>query len=134
MFGPQVDTNNAIQVLKYRLEVPENLNPSSVVWHYNTQSGGNVEFFTVTVSDQGYTSSTNKERVVQASVGSQTEMRNATRAASALLVPNPPKYISTSFLSCLNPGLIPLRPKIQTQNGFKPDAQRCNLQTAQLIF
>ena len=64
----QVDTNNAIQVLKYRLEVPENLNPSSAVWHYNTQSGDNSEYFTVTVSDQGYTSSTNEERVVQASV------------------------------------------------------------------
>jgi hypothetical protein len=72
MVGPQVDTNNAIQVLKYRLEVPENLNPSSVVWHYNTQSGGNVEYFTVTVSDQGYSSSTGQERVVQASLTRDT--------------------------------------------------------------
>ena len=61
----QLATNNAIKVLKYRLETPENLGPNSPAYHYNTQNGGNVEYFTVTVSDQGYTSSTEQARVVE---------------------------------------------------------------------
>jgi hypothetical protein len=61
----QLATNNAIKVLKYRLETPENLGPGSPAYHYNTQNGANVEYFTVTVSDQGYTSSTEQARVVE---------------------------------------------------------------------
>ena len=38
----QVDTNNAITILKYRLEVPEDLNPTSPIWNYNTQVAGQV--------------------------------------------------------------------------------------------
>ena len=47
----QVDTNNAIAVLKYRLEVPEDLNPTSVIWNYNTQVAGQVEYKILQIVD-----------------------------------------------------------------------------------
>jgi hypothetical protein len=59
----QLATNNAIKVLKYRLETPENLGPGSSIYQYNTQHSGNAEYFTVTISDQGYTSSTDEARL-----------------------------------------------------------------------
>ena len=92
-------------MLKYRLETPENLNPSSVVWHYNTQSGGRTEYFTLTVSDQGFTSSTDEERVVQARP-QRPKGPSPPRSFSSI----PPSPLSTrpaqppTLLLLLNPG------------------------------
>jgi hypothetical protein len=48
--------NNAIQVLEYRVELQELAGTkTSTILNYNTQHSGNLEYITVTVSDQGNT-------------------------------------------------------------------------------
>jgi len=50
-------TNNAIKLLKYRVETPELVNTeASAVYNYNTQQDGEEEYFDITFNDQGYTS------------------------------------------------------------------------------
>ena len=50
-------TNNAIKLLKYRVETPELVNSQqSTVLHYNTQQVGEEEYFDISFNDQGYTS------------------------------------------------------------------------------
>ena len=53
----QTDANNAIKVMFYAIELASLLGtPASTVRSFNTQTPGNVEFVSVTVSDQGFTS------------------------------------------------------------------------------
>ena len=61
-------SNAAVKVVFYRVELLENIGPSSVILDYNTLHSGNLEFVTVTVSDQGLSGAAGVAKVQDISI------------------------------------------------------------------
>jgi hypothetical protein len=47
---------SAVKVIYYNVDLPQLIaTPASTTLNYNTQNGGNVEYISITVDDQGFT-------------------------------------------------------------------------------